>query len=140
MTIYTESAHIGKRVLFQSKNTKDKVNWRGTLIGTGTLSLVQQYGNLAAYHEAVKKTDPELPSLQDCNFFIVILDDVPADGDSQKTRAFANEWIVPGSYEPIIEKVRVVVEVYDLPTNNHAQIITALHNQGYRGVITAIKE
>lgn len=136
MPDYVTDALVGTRIRFQSKNDKDSVSWRGIVIGVGKYALARAYGNHVPYHEAVKKNDPDVGALEDLTFFIIQLDDSPIDGIT--TRAFANDWILPGSFEAIDERVRVVVEIYDLPTNNHNNIRTVLEAAGYKAIIKSI--
>lgn len=128
-TQYVTNDLIGERIRFQSKNDKDSTVWEGTVAAIVTPTLAQTYSNTVVYHENVRRVDPEIPTLENCHHFVIML----ASGGF---RAFCNEWILNGSFTHIQERVRITVDVYDLPTNDPNDIITVLQAAGYKAVIT----
>jgi hypothetical protein len=121
--------HVGSRITFGSKNSKDNVIWRGVVKGIIDYTIAKMHGDIVSYQGAVLQTDAGIPALEDCTFFLYELDEAPSG--TNKLRVFANEWITPGSLEIIANTVRVNIVVYDINTNNHTNILDVLKQNGY---------
>lgn len=119
----------GSMVTFRSKNANDTVLWRGVVeMNRGTYKSIRNYTNPAAYNQAVRQTDPTVPSDETTlNYFLITVDN---NSSNPTTLVFAQEWIEPGSLVVITPGNKVTLQVDD-PNNNTNQIISILANAGY---------
>lgn len=130
---------VGATISFESKNAKDSVVWRGVVRGIVDYNVARMHGDPTSYHGAVSQVDSELPSVENCSFFLFELNEAPTG--TNKLRAFASEWISAGSLVIIADTVEVVLSVYDIDTNNHQAIVDVLKQNGYPNVfIRSVKE
>lgn len=118
----------GAIISFRTKNPNDTVNWQGTLEAIGTLRAVQTYGNPAPYNEAVRQSDPSVPSdLSSLTYFLITVDN---DSTSPTLSVFADEWILPGSLNEISLGNQVKLLVDD-PKKDTQAILSLLASAGY---------
>lgn len=121
-------AHIKTRVSYQSKSDKDEALWRGTVQGLITYDIAKTYMDVLSYNGAVQKIDATVPPVDQLTYFLIKLDEVDS---GQLLRVFANEWILAGSLVTVDQQVTVSIDVYDLNTNAHEDILTVLKAGGY---------
>ena len=129
MTDVVTEAMIGTKIKFLSKNETDEVVWTGTVLGLVTYKIARTYGDVVSYRAAVAQVDELIAAVEVLNYFIIQLDDV----EGTPVMVFASEFISAGSLEAIDQQVTVLLEVYDLATNTHTDILTVLRANGYRG-------
>jgi hypothetical protein len=118
----------GQVISFRSKNVNDPVFWQGTLELIGTYRAIQDRINPAAYNEAVRQSDPTVPSdLSLLTYFVITVDN---SSTSPTMQVFAQEWITPGSLNVIALGNQVKLLVDD-PNNNTQTILSLLASAGY---------
>jgi hypothetical protein len=129
-------ATIGQTVTFLSKNAADQVVWEGRVEGLVTSVIAQQYSDIVSYNAAVRLVDPTVSTdLTTLHFFVLTLQN--NTGPVQRY-AFAEEWIANGSFSVINQQAQVTVIVYDIPSSDHQQILTALRAAGYSCYIQSV--
>jgi len=129
------AALLGKTVTFRSKNTLDEILWTGRFEGLVTAVIAQNYADLVSYNANVRLADTTVSAdVTTLNFFIITL--ANTTGPAQKY-AFAEEWILSGSFEVIDQQTQVTVIVYDSPNADHGVILTALRAAGYNCYIAS---
>lgn len=125
----------GSMITFRSKNANDTVLWKGTLeMCAGTYRAIRSYMNPAAYNEAVRQSDPSVPS--DVSLLTYFLITVDNDADQPTMQVFAQEWIEPGSLAVINLGNKVTLRVDD-PHNDVQQILSLLASAGYSAKIVS---
>lgn len=119
---------LGTIISFRSKRADDTVLWRGKLIGTGIYEYIRAISNPQPYNEAVRQSDPTVPSdVTLLNYFIIVIDN---DASVPTTQVFAEEWLETGSLTVINLNNKVKVQVED-PFNNAQAIVSLLASAGY---------
>lgn len=118
----------GSMITFRSKNVNDTVIWRGRLEMVGTYNSIKRYGNTAAENQAVRQTDPTVPTDEKTLTYFLIT----VDNNSTETteRVFAQEWIQPGSLVVINPGNKVTLQVDD-PNSDPLLIVSLLASAGY---------
>lgn len=118
----------GSMITFRSKNVNDTVIWRGRLEMVGTYNSIKRYGNTAAENQAVRQTDPTVPTDEKTLTYFLIT----VDNNSTETteRVFAQEWIQPGSLVVINPGNKVTIQVDD-PNSDPLLIVSLLASAGY---------
>lgn len=119
----------GSIITFRSKNANDTVIWRGTLeMKSGTYKAIRGYGNPSSYNQAVRQSDPTVPSDETLlHYFLITVDN---NADNATTVVFAEEWIEAGSLA-VINPGNKVTLVVDDPNSNPTLIQSILANAGY---------
>lgn len=119
---------LGTIISFRSKRADDTVLWRGKLIGTGIYEYIRAISNPQPYNEAVRQSDPTVPSdVTLLNYFIIVIDN---DASVPTTQVFAEEWLETGSLTVINLNNKVKVQVED-PFSNAQAIVSLLASAGY---------
>lgn len=118
----------GSMVTFRSKSMSDPTMWRGVLEMVGTYRSIRRYTNPAAYNQAVRQTDPTVPTDETVlTYFLVTVD----NDQTEKTElVFAQEWIQTGSLV-VIDPGHKVTVVVDDPNNDPLLIVSLLASAGY---------
>lgn len=133
--IVLTSANVGSKIAFQSKNTKDAVVYEGICAAICDYNLAATFGDLTAYNATVQQSDPTVGAVNTLNWFIISL--INGSGQTQ-SYAFAQEWISPGTFSIIQDKIIVHIDVYDSPTGNHQLILNLLLANNYTAFITGV--
>jgi hypothetical protein len=122
---------VNTLISFESKHAADPVVWTGTVVAIGTWHVARTYSDLTSYHAAVLQADDTIDAdYKEMNYFLIRLDEV----EGQPIKAFASEWIAEGTLEAIDQRVKVIIEFYDLNTNTQADMIAALQEYGARNI------
>ena len=122
-------AQVGQKISFRTKNTTDQILWEGKLEGLVTAVIAQNFSDIVSYNAAVRLTDATVSSdVSTLTFFLITLD---SNGGPVQRYAFAEEWILPGTFAIIDQQTLINVVVYDSPTGDHTQILAALRSAGY---------
>lgn len=122
----------GTLISFRSKNANDLVVWQGTLEAVGTYRLIRDYANPSAYNEAVRQTDPSVPSdVTLLTYFLITVDNAANQPIKQ---IFADEWIQAGSLVQVNLGNFVTLQIQD-PFSNVQTILSVLANAGYASKI-----
>ena len=129
MSDVVTEAMINTKISFLSKNETDDVVWTGTVLGLVTYKIAKTYGDVVSYRAAVAQVDELIPAVEELSYFIIQLDDV----EGTPSKIFASEFISEGSLEAIDQQVTVLIELRDLATNTHTDVLTILRANGYRG-------
>lgn len=120
---------VGKKITFRTKNTTDQTLWEGRLEGLVTAVIAQNFSDIVSYNAAVRLTDTTVSSdVTTLTFFLITLD---GNGGPVQRYAFAEEWVLPGTFAIIDQQTLVNVVVYDSPTGDHTLILAALRAAGY---------
>ena len=118
----------GSNISFRSKNPNDTVVWKGVLESRGTYRSILGLENPAPYNQAVRQSDPSVPSDETLlSYFTITVDN---DSSIPVTKVFADEWIQPGSLNEIALGNKVTLQVDD-PLNNTQAILSLLASAGY---------
>jgi len=130
--------HKGRTITFRSKSATgtitgvvDNVIWRGRMEGMVSYHVAKGYLDLISYQNQILKVDPNIPTVEDLDFFLITLDNGSA---VVQTIAFANEWIEPGSFAVIQDMKKYVIDVYDAPDGDVREVIALLKAAGYKAV------
>lgn len=126
---------LGKKISFSSKSAVDPTVWTGTLSAFLTYDAARPFGDLVAYHANVLRQDATLMPIEQLKFFLMTIEE---KGAPLVFRAFANEWITPGSLNLVEQRNEVRVLVYDLPANDPDAILNVLRQAGYPCVIESV--
>jgi hypothetical protein len=129
MVTLVKDIEPGSMITFRSKNANDPTIWRGTLeIPTGTYKSIRRYGNPAAENQAVRQTDPTVPTDETTlTYFLITVDN---DSTEKTERVFAQEWIQAGSLV-VINPGNKVTLIVDDPNNDPLMIVSLLASAGY---------
>lgn len=120
----------GQIVVFYSKNPDDNVMWKGKIVGTGIgYSIALQYNDLVSYHINTKKVHQELDDVKILSYFLLELDR-SITTDAYRVRAFAKEWIEEGSFMILDEDQKVTLDIYDISSEDLAEIKNILRIRG----------
>ncbi len=129
-TQFVVQATVNQTVTFTSKNPTDSITYQGVIQGIVTVPIAEMYGaDLLSYTAAVQRIDSTVGAFDSLNYFLITL----ANGQTTpSTIAFANEWISSFS---VVENTTVYnLNVFDIPANGVAAIITLLKSNNYDAV------
>lgn len=119
-------------ITFRSKNANDPTIYRGVLEMVGTYKAIRGYCNPAAENQAVRQSDPTVPSDETTlTYFLITIDN---DASQKTERVFAEEWILSGTLAVIDPGNKVTIRVDD-PKNDPLLIVSLLGSAGYKSRI-----
>jgi hypothetical protein len=118
----------GSVVSFRSKNASDPTIYQGTLESIGTYRSIRSHRDPRSYNEAVRQSDPLVPSdITALTYFLITVDNA---SEKELMVAFADEWIAPGSLNQVSLGSQITVLIED-PKNNPQSILSLLASAGY---------
>jgi hypothetical protein len=120
---------IDSIVKFDSLHTDDETMWKGKIIGKVKYDIAKSYPQVVPYYMDIKKNNPEIPSIENLEYFIIKLDDDGTGSDIY--RAFAEEWIVPGSLITIDVSSKRTIDIYGISETEFADIVEMIKIRGY---------
>lgn len=120
---------IDNIVKFNSLHTDDETIWKGKIIGKVRYDIAKSYPQVIPYYMDIKKNNPDIPSIENLDYFIIKLDN---DGtESDVLRVFAEEWIIPGSLITIDVVSKRTMNIYGIPENDFNDIVEIVKIRGY---------
>lgn len=123
------SSLMGRTVSFRSKNSSDTTVYSGVIDGVVSYNMASKMCDVISYNAAVRQADPTVSSDPTAlNYFVIKLDNTTGP---QTDYIFAVEWIVDGSWTLTDLATIVTIEVSDLPTADHTQILALLRSGNY---------
>lgn len=116
----------GTIIKFQTINPLDIQNYSGKVMGIVSYDIAKLYSDPLAYQQEVL-TDISNTGLADAS----VLDYVVVQMQDSKVRAFAIEWIKPGTFEVISIGTTSTLKIYNISTEQQVQLVELLRSNGY---------
>lgn len=127
----------GRTVSFKSKHDRDVSTWRGSVVGVVTYAQAKTYGDVDAYHGAVRQSDATLPELASQLKYFLIQRPTGVGGKSTP-EPFAAEWVRDGTWtvEDPAEELSIIV--YKPVTMSSTEVIRLLESAGLKSRIVTV--
>ena len=132
---------LNKKAKFITKHDRDTTAWQGTIQATAiTADTAALFGDLKAYNEGVRRTDPTVPTdLSQLHFFLMKLDNIiQSTTPTASVVAFATEWIMDNTLVFPDQLSKITIYVTEASTAQHGDILTVLKAAGYTAVLGPI--
>jgi len=119
----------GQRIQFKTLNDSDNNTYIGTITGLVGYPLARTYMDLLPYSQAVLKSNPQIPPLEELIFLVLAV----LENSTQPSTflVFALDWIDTPTLSIIEDTSSFDIRVYGAPATEADTIVQLLRSAGY---------